>query len=92
MLRTELNFVPCQLEAGLIPAGIVGLASQWPELETFLQASLNQAGEYNATGFFATRNYTLAEGIVAYLDVDIDDFFKNGTVSYPLVRSSSDRD
>lgn len=41
--------------------------------------SLNTEGEFNATGFYEARNYTLVEGIVAFLGDDIADYFKNGT-------------
>ncbi|CAK4034132.1 lipase 1 precursor [Lecanosticta acicola] len=66
------------LEAGLIPAGIVGLSTQYPELLEYLKGALNQDGQFNATGFFATRNYTLVESIVAYINQDITKYFKTG--------------
>lgn len=34
---------------------------------------------YNATGFLEARNYTLVEGIIAFLGENITDYFKPGT-------------
>ncbi|SMR53771.1 unnamed protein product [Zymoseptoria tritici ST99CH_1E4] len=61
--------------SGLNPSGILGLASQWPELMAFLNQSLKTDGEFNATGFYAAKNYTLTEAITAFANQDIADYF-----------------
>lgn len=82
------------LEAGLIPAGIVGLSTQYPELLDYLKDALNQNGTYNATGFFATRNYTLTEGIVAFINQDITKYFETGVsaLQAPIPQKVINRD
>lgn len=64
--------------AGLAPSGILGLASQFPDLEAFLQKNLKRTGKYNITGFYAARNFTLLESIGTYANQNITDYFKNG--------------
>jgi hypothetical protein len=65
--------------AGLIPAGILGLASQHPELAAFVMENLNPSGEFNASGFYDAKNYTLVEGIVAFLNHNITSYFQNAS-------------
>jgi len=65
-------------EAGLIPAGILGLASQWPELAAYLKQNLNQNGTYNATTFNMAKNYTLYEAIANFNGQNVTDYFTNG--------------
>ncbi|KAM3422003.1 hypothetical protein BST61_g2379 [Cercospora zeina] len=80
--------------AGLIPAGILGLASQYPELEQFLLDNLKEDGEYNATGFFMARNQTLVESIAAFNGQNITDYFEGGldTLFAPISQRVINRD
>ncbi|EME39134.1 hypothetical protein DOTSEDRAFT_75028 [Dothistroma septosporum NZE10] len=82
------------IEAGLIPAGILGLASQYPELQQYLMDNLKTSGQYNATAFYEATNYTLIEEIVAYAGQNITDYFNNGlaTLSDPIPRRVINRD
>lgn len=93
-ITSVLSAVSGTATAGLIPAGILGLASQYPELEAFLLEKLNKEGEYNATGFLEARNYTLVEGIVNFLGNDINDYFMNGTdlLGSPIGQKATNRD
>jgi hypothetical protein len=77
-VTTVLTAVSGSIEAGLIPAGMLGLASQYPELEQFLLDRLNPTGEYNASTFFLARNQSLVESIVAFNGDDITAYFRDG--------------
>lgn len=69
------------LEAGLVPAGILGLASQFPDLMAYLTDNLFPSGMYNATTFLRARNETLVGTIGAFFNQDITKYFKNGLAS-----------
>lgn len=66
------------LEAGLIPAGILGLASQYPELMAYVTAHLKPTGQYNASTFLAARNQSLDQSIQAFVFQNISNYFING--------------
>lgn len=66
------------IEAGLVPAGILGLASQYPELLQFLKDNLKTDGPMNATGFFMAYNQTLIQEIGAFAGQNIYDYFNMG--------------
>ncbi|CZT22934.1 related to lipase 1 [Ramularia collo-cygni] len=93
-ITSVLTAVSGTVTAGLVPAGILGLASQYPELEQYLLDNLNKEGEFNATGFLEARNYTLVEGIIAFLGNDITDYFMNGTelLTSPIGQKVTNRD
>lgn len=80
--------------AGLIPAGIIGLASQYPGGLDYLISGLKKTGPRNATGFLAARNYTLVQAIVAYAGQDITDYFVGGIAELmmPLIQKITNRD
>ncbi|CAN8105650.1 unnamed protein product [Discula destructiva] len=67
-----------QISVGLAPASILGMASQYPDLNAYIVSRLKSAGEFNATGFLATFNYTLSQAIVSYAFDDIGDYFVGG--------------
>lgn len=64
--------------AGLAPSGILGLSSQFPELESFVQSQLHESGAYNASQFNAARNYTLVQAIGAYAGQNLSLYFTDG--------------
>ncbi|KAI5364595.1 Putative lipase, secreted, alpha/Beta hydrolase [Septoria linicola] len=80
--------------AGLIPAGILGLASQFPELEEFVESNLKEEGEFNRTTFLMARNQTLIEAIGAFNGQDITDYFEGGveTLFSPISQYVINRD
>lgn len=80
-VTSVLESVTGTIEAGLIPAGILGLASQWPQLAEWLMENLKTQGQYNATEFYDAKNQTLVEAIVAFVGQDITKYFKNGMAS-----------
>lgn len=77
-VTSVLEIATGTIYAGLIPAGILGLASQSPDLEQYLMENLKQEGEYNATTFFNARNQTLVEAIGAFNGDNIFDYFDRG--------------
>lgn len=64
---------------GLAPSGILGLTSQFPDAETYVQAHLRTDDPiYNKVNFNKARNYTLIESIGAFAGQDITKYFTNG--------------
>ncbi|KAF2861551.1 LIP-domain-containing protein [Piedraia hortae CBS 480.64] len=78
-----------KISAGLGPAGTVGLASQHPELQAFLEENLKKEGQYNATTFMSVKGMNLAEAIGAFANQDLGEYFVNGlqTLESPLAEA-----
>ncbi|KAM5343816.1 hypothetical protein ACJ41O_012353 [Fusarium nematophilum] len=68
--------------AGLAPSAILGLTSQYPEVQRYLISLLKTEGPYNRTGFLAAKDFTLAEAGVAYAGHDIAEYFKTGSATF----------
>ncbi|KAM0495945.1 hypothetical protein ACHAP8_007860 [Fusarium lateritium] len=64
--------------AGLAPSGILGITSQYPEVQKHVISKLKTEGPQNKTGFLAVENFTVEEAGAAYAGVDIFDFFDYG--------------
>lgn len=77
-ITSVLYTINAGLYAGLVPAGVVGILTQYPDSTQFLYDNLNPTGPYNATGFLATRNYTLLESISTFVGQDMFKYFKTG--------------
>jgi hypothetical protein len=77
-------------DAGLIPSGILGVATQYPGLLSYISSALKPNGTYNATYFLQTVNRTLGEAIVAFENQDITQYFTNGVAAllYPLAQKA----
>jgi hypothetical protein len=75
-------------EAGLIPAGILGLASQYPEAYEFLVGQLKTSGTKNKTAFLSAKNQTLGQAITEFAAQDIFAYFKDGIAAFqsPVVQ------
>ncbi|KAJ4396450.1 hypothetical protein N0V93_000669 [Gnomoniopsis smithogilvyi] len=82
------------ISAGLSPASILGLSSQFPEDMDFLISRLKTDGPFNSTGFLATLNYTLSQAIVAYAFQDISEYFIGGVadIQGPIPTQAINRD
>lgn len=82
--------------AGLAPSGILGLSSQYPDAEAYLQSHLRNDGDpiYNKANFNKARNYTLAEAIGAYAFQDLGKYFDNGikAIEAPVSQKVINRD
>ncbi|KYK56469.1 hypothetical protein DCS_03469 [Drechmeria coniospora] len=77
-ITTVLLTVEGSPAVGLVPAGIVGLASQWPALRRYVDDNLKTEGRYNKTGFLATENYTVIENAAEFAGQNMADYFVNG--------------
>ncbi|KAK3940902.1 lipase 1 [Diplogelasinospora grovesii] len=66
------------LAAGLAPSSILGLTSQYPDVQELLLGRLKAAGPYNATGFLSARDMSLAQAEVAFAFHDIGAYFVDG--------------
>ncbi|KAI8652387.1 hypothetical protein NCS57_01302600 [Fusarium keratoplasticum] len=77
-VTSVLESITGQDGAGLAPSAILGLTSQYPEVQKYLISKLKTEGPYNKTGFLAALDFTSPEAGVAYAGVDIGDFFKDG--------------
>ncbi|KAH6898059.1 secretory lipase-domain-containing protein [Thelonectria olida] len=80
--------------AGLGPSSILGLSSQYPEVQKYLISQLKTSGPYNKTGFLAAQDFTVSEAGFTYAGEDISDYFKNGmdTFREPKVLRIINRD
>ncbi|CAK4030945.1 secretory lipase-domain-containing [Lecanosticta acicola] len=85
--------------AALIPAGLVGLATQHPQVEAYLASQLRPSGPYNASTFLSVRNMSISEAFVAFAYQDMYNYFlplpRNGSIlsapaiAQPLARDAS---
>jgi Secretory lipase len=58
--------------------GILGLTAQFPDARAFVVSQLKKTGPYNATGFLAALNYTVADSFTAFAGQDMAQYFVNG--------------
>lgn len=80
--------------AGLGPSAILGITSQYPEVQEYVISKLKTDGPQNKTGFLAAENFTVAQAGAAYEGLDIYDFFTNGKglLREPQVKKVINRD
>ena len=64
--------------AGLIPSGLVGLTTQYPEAYDYMVSQLKTSGPYNKTMFLSVKNLSVAEAFVVFAGQDTFTYFKNG--------------
>ncbi|KAF4448729.1 Lipase 4 [Fusarium albosuccineum] len=77
-VTSVLESISGQDSAGLAPSAILGLTSQYPDVQKYLLSQLKEDGPYNKTGFLAALDFTVEEAGMAYAGVDITEFFENG--------------
>lgn len=61
--------------AGFVPPGIMGLASQYPEVNEVVRENIFPN---NASEFYATLDMCMEEDLLKYAYVDVFSYFKNG--------------
>ncbi|KAL9096609.1 MAG: hypothetical protein Q9165_001096 [Trypethelium subeluteriae] len=64
--------------AALIPAGILGMTSQFPEASQYVLSRLKDTGEHNKDAFLAATEQTYTESMEAFKKQDIFDYFTGG--------------
>ncbi|KAK8005460.1 Trichothecene C-3 esterase [Apiospora arundinis] len=76
-----------QLCAGLTPPGIIGLASQFPEVLEYVISQLKTEGPMNATTFLKVQSLGLAQSAMLFAFQNIGDYFVGGDAIFnsPLV-------
>lgn len=68
--------------AGLIPAFMVGFATQHAEFEAYLLSQLLPTGEYNASQFLSVKNMSIAQAFTAFAGQDMYRYFKSGREAF----------
>lgn len=76
---STLNTVTGTVGAGLIPAGILGILIQYPEVQDYVLSQLKPTGPYNATTFLSSRNMSLYQALKTFAGQNIWDYFINGS-------------
>ncbi|CAK7214436.1 hypothetical protein SBRCBS47491_002142 [Sporothrix bragantina] len=76
------------VEAGLAPPAILGLTNQFPDVYDYVVSQLKTTGDYNATSFLATLNYTLNDNIGKFALKNMSMYFDGGldTLLKPLTQ------
>lgn len=93
-VTSVLETVNGKIEAGLIPAGILGISVQNPAARAYIVSQLKTSGPYNATKFLSATNFTLVEEVGAFANEDISNYFINGNESLtnPVSTALTNRD
>jgi hypothetical protein len=87
-ITSVLYSVSGSIYVGLVPSGLLGLASQYPDFDQSLLQALNPSGPYNKTGFLAALDLSQVETFEFYGDENIFDYFIDGSAYFqtPLVK------
>ena len=64
--------------AGLIPEGLLGITSQYPDAYNYLVSQLKESGPYNKTTFLSAKEMTINEAFVFFANQSAFKYFKNG--------------
>jgi pimeloyl-ACP methyl ester carboxylesterase len=68
-----------QICARFFPAAMVGLTSQFPEMQAYLVSQLKTSGPYNATTFMSVRNVSATDAGFDFSNATLDNYLVNGT-------------
>ncbi|KAF2769285.1 LIP-domain-containing protein [Teratosphaeria nubilosa] len=90
-ITSVLESISGTVAAGLAPAGIVGLSTQWPDLAQLLQDDVKAN---MSEMLFSVVNETLTESLLSFLFRDITSYFVNGVEDLlkPAAVMPQDRD
>ncbi|KAK7946836.1 secretory lipase-domain-containing protein [Apiospora aurea] len=93
-ITTVMEACSGQLCAGLSPPGIIGLASQFPEVLEYVISQLKTEGPLNATSFLSVQTLGLAQTSTVFAFQDIAGYFINGEgiFSSPPIRKIMNSD
>lgn len=72
------NIVKGSYFAGLVPAALLGLATQHPSVEQYLTSQLKPAGPYNASMFLSVRNMSILEAFNKFANQTMYNYFQSG--------------
>jgi hypothetical protein len=90
-LITAVNAAPY---AGLIPLGLLGITSQYPQAAEYLTSRLRLTGLYNRTGFLAAENMTTNVAFATFAYQDMYQYFIDGKTDLdaPILQRVLNRD
>jgi hypothetical protein len=60
------------------PAAVLGITSQYPEVQEYVISQLNEEGQYNKTTFLGALNSTLSQTTSTFIFQDLSKYFKGG--------------
>ncbi|KAI4598701.1 hypothetical protein KJ359_002593 [Pestalotiopsis sp. 9143b] len=83
------NTVTKTYSAGLIPPGVIGLVSQFPDAQEFVFGRLKTTGKYTKDKFLSVQNLTLDVEAPQFAFQNIYDYFVGGVAVFldPLVQA-----
>ncbi|KAM0808865.1 putative Lipase A [Seiridium cardinale] len=86
------NTVSSTYSAGLVPPGVVGLVSQFPDAQAYLFGKLKTTGKYTKDKFLSVQNLTLDREAPMFAFEDIYNYFVGGVTVFlnPLVSAVID--
>lgn len=89
-----LDAVTGAFYAGLIPSGLLGGVSQYPEAYDYLLGKLKPTGLYNATTFLPARYLSAAQANEVFGDQDVFQYFIDGRADLqaPIIQKIFDND
>ncbi|KNG91071.1 lipase 1 precursor [Aspergillus nomiae NRRL 13137] len=93
-ITNVMNTVTGNINAGLIPEAVLGLASQYPATYEYLVSQLKPEGKHNRTTFLLSQNMTLAQAEASFAGQDVYEYFVNGSDTFkaPVVQYALNRD
>ncbi|KAK8073562.1 lipase 1 [Apiospora phragmitis] len=74
-ITTVMQACSGQFCAGLSPPGIIGLASQFPEVLEYIESQLKPDGPQNATAFLSVQSLSLAQTSMVFAYQNVTDYF-----------------
>lgn len=80
--------------AGLIPSGLIGLTSQYPDAYEYMVSQLKTSGPYNKTTFLSVKEHSIYEIFAIFSGQDTFKYFKNGAdvLNAPVIQNVINRE
>lgn len=81
-ITSVLHAVNGSLYVGLVPSGVLGLATQYADFNTALMAGLKTSGPYNKTAFLMAKEESQPQTFATFNDQDIFEYFTDGVAFF----------
>ena len=87
-ITSALQSINRTIWAGLTPAALLGLTSQYPAAYEFLVSKLKPSGPYNRTTFLSAKHMSYAEDFVTFANQNVFDYFEGGIAVFesPIIQ------
>jgi hypothetical protein len=87
-ITSVLHTVNGSMYVGLVPSGVLGLATQYPDFNKLLLQGLKPSGPFNKTGFLAAKDLDQVEASAFYNEQDIFEYFTDGAAFFdqPVIK------